>query len=141
LASVLGELVGKFVDFFLDAFGSASNESQVRVEFAQLIPELFLARVEAQHLLCSPLGFAKDFKVLLHQDPKHVSVRYRGLAAWHQSHGRDLDANELYAAAKMRLFRAFDQEENLRENAFNLVVDETNFEEVLEPLALNGLEE
>ena len=70
-----------------------------------------------------------------------VFVSDRGLATWHQSHGRDLDANELYAAAKMCLFRAFDEEENLREKAFNLVVDETNVEEVLEPLALNGLEE
>ncbi|HTG60199.1 MAG TPA: hypothetical protein VMG63_12420, partial [Terriglobia bacterium] len=61
--------------------------------------------------------------------------------AWHELHGRDLDSNELYAAAKMRLFRAFDEEEHLREQAFNLVVDETNVEEVLEPLALDGLED
>lgn len=70
-----------------------------------------------------------------------VFVSDRSVAAWRQSHGRDLDSNELYAAAKMRLFRAFDEEEHLREEALDLVVDETNVEEVLEPLALDGWED
>jgi hypothetical protein len=34
----------------------------------------------------------------------------------------------------MRLFRAFDELENLREESLNLVVDETNVEELLEAL-------
>jgi hypothetical protein len=88
-------------------------------------------------------GAGSDFTFVVIAD-QHVPfvvkifVSDRSLEAWHQSHGRTLDANELYAAAKMRLFRAFDEEENLREKAFNLVVDETNIEEVLEPLALDG---
>jgi hypothetical protein len=84
------------------------------------------------------------FVVIADQHPPfvvRVFVSDRCLAAWHQSHGRNLDANELYAAAKMRLFRAFDEEEHLREAAFNLVVDETNVEEVLEPLALDGFDD
>jgi hypothetical protein len=36
----------------------------------------------------------------------------------------------------MRLFRAFDEEERLRPEAFSLLVDETNVEELLEPLGL-----
>jgi hypothetical protein len=67
-----------------------------------------------------------------------VFVSKRALAAWQQSHGRELDANEQYAAAKMRLFRAFDELESLREQALGLVVDETNVEELLEPLDLDG---
>ena len=91
-------------------------------------------------------GAGSDFTfvVIADQHPPfvvRVFVSDRSLEAWRQSHGRDLDANELYAAAKMRLFRAFDEEEHLREQAFNLVVDETNVEEVLEPLALDGLED
>jgi hypothetical protein len=34
----------------------------------------------------------------------------------------------------MRLFRAFDELKNLREESLNLVVDETNVEELLEAL-------
>lgn len=75
LPSVLRELVGEVVDFFLDTFRSASNESQVRVEFAQLIPEMLLLRVEAQQFPCSPFRFPKDFKVLFHKDAKHMSAR------------------------------------------------------------------
>ena len=84
------------------------------------------------------------FVVIADQHPPfvvRVFVSDRSVEAWHELHGRDLDSNELYAAAKMRLFRAFDEEEHLREQAFNLVVDETNVEEVLEPLALDGLED
>jgi hypothetical protein len=46
------------------------------------------------------------------------------------------DSNEQYAAAKMRLFRAFDQQENLSQHRLSLVVDETNVEELIEPLDL-----
>lgn len=79
------------------------------------------------------------FVVIADQHPPFalkVFVADRGAAAWRHSHGRDLDANELYAAAKMRLFRAFDEEENLREQALSLLVDETNVEDLLEPLGL-----
>jgi len=65
-----------------------------------------------------------------------IFVSDRGLAAWRATHGRELDANELYALAKMRLFRGFDEEENLRPHALGLLVDETNIEDLLEPLEL-----
>ena len=63
-----------------------------------------------------------------------VFVSDRGLAAWQKAHGRELEPNEAYATAKMRLFRAFDEVEALREEWLNLLVDETNIEELLEPL-------
>jgi hypothetical protein len=58
------------------------------------------------------------------------------MQAWRAAHRRDLDSSEQYAAAKMRLFRAFDELDNLREESLNLVVDDTNVEELLEALDL-----
>jgi hypothetical protein len=65
-----------------------------------------------------------------------VFVSQRAIAAWRAAHSRELDSSEQYAAAKMRLFRAFDELKNLREESLNLVVDETNVEELLEALDL-----
>lgn len=65
-----------------------------------------------------------------------VFVSDRALGVWRQAHGRDLDANEMYAAAKMRLFRAFDELDSPRDAGLSLVVDEGNIEELLAPLKL-----
>jgi hypothetical protein len=65
-----------------------------------------------------------------------VFVSDRASVAWREVHGRDLDLKEEYAAAKMRLFRAFDEEERLRLEETSLVVDEKNVEQILEPLDL-----
>jgi hypothetical protein len=65
-----------------------------------------------------------------------VFVSDRALEAWRVAHGRKLDANEQYAAAKMRLFRAFDQVESLSGEPLGLVVDESNVIELLAPLEL-----
>ena len=65
-----------------------------------------------------------------------VFVSQRALAAWRAAHARELDSSEQYALAKMRLFRALDELENLREESLNLVVDEINVEELLEALDL-----
>ncbi|HEV2350495.1 MAG TPA: hypothetical protein VG028_11690 [Terriglobia bacterium] len=65
-----------------------------------------------------------------------VFVSDRAVSAWRHAHGRDLNSNEQYAAAKMRLFRAFDVQEQLKEHSLSLVVDETNVLELLEPLDL-----
>ena len=63
-------------------------------------------------------------------------VSDRAREAWKGTHGRELDANEQYAAAKMRLFRAFDECERLFEERLNLLVDEANILELLESLDL-----
>jgi hypothetical protein len=65
-----------------------------------------------------------------------VFISERALEAWRQAHGRALDANEMYAVAKMRLFRAFDEIECPRDEALDLLVDEGNVEELLAPLNL-----
>ena len=65
-----------------------------------------------------------------------VFISDRALEVWRQAHGRALDSNEIYAAAKMRLFRAFDELASPRDEGLNLLVDEGNVEELLAPLNL-----
>lgn len=65
-----------------------------------------------------------------------IFVSRTATSAWHASHGRELDPSEQYAAVKMRLFRAFDELRDLREQSLNLVVDSSNLEELLEALDL-----
>ena len=80
-----------------------------------------------------------DFVITADQHPPfllRVFVADSASERWQQVHGRPLDSNEQYAAAKMRLFHAFDIIENVREHWLNLVVDETNVVELLGPLEL-----
>ena len=65
-----------------------------------------------------------------------VFVSERANSAWRDAHQCDLNANEQYAAAKMCLFRAFDELEHLNEYPLSLVVDEANVEDLLQPLDL-----
>jgi hypothetical protein len=86
-------------------------------------------------------GAGSDYTFVVTPDQQppfvlRVFVADRALAVWRQGHGRDLDWNETYALAKMRLFRAFDEVESLREEALRLRVDEANIEELLAPLDL-----
>jgi len=84
-------------------------------------------------------GSDYTFVVTADQHPPfsvQVFVCDRALETWQETHGRALDANEQYAAAKMRLFRAFDECERLAEERLSLVVDEANIGELLEQLDL-----
>lgn len=79
------------------------------------------------------------FAVTADQKPPflvRVFISARAIEVWRQTRDRDLDSNEMYAAAKMRLYRAFDEIDRLREEALNLLVDECNVEELLGPLDL-----
>jgi hypothetical protein len=87
------------------------------------------------------LGPGSDyiFVVTADQGPPfalRIFVSQRATAAWREAHARELDASEQYALAKMRLFLAFDELENLREESLNLVVDDTNVEGLLAALDL-----
>ncbi len=55
---------------------------------------------------------------------------------WAAVHGRTLSDSEQYAAVKMRLFRAFDEIENMRERGRQLQVDLPFVEESLSSLGL-----
>jgi hypothetical protein len=86
-------------------------------------------------------GVGSDFAFVVVADQRppfvlKIFVSERALAAWRGLHQRDLTPNEQYAAAKMRLFRAFDESERLADEPLGLIVDETNVEELLAPLEL-----
>ena len=86
-------------------------------------------------------GAGSDFSFVVIADQRppfvlRIFVAERALAAWRSAHQRDLTPNEQYAAAKMRLFRAFDESERLGGEPLGLIVDETNVEELLAPLEL-----
>jgi hypothetical protein len=86
-------------------------------------------------------GAGSDYIFVVTADQKppfilRVFISGSAMGVWQQSHGRELDSNEMYAAAKMRLYRAFDEVDSLRVEALNLLVDEGNVEELLEPLNL-----
>jgi hypothetical protein len=59
------------------------------------------------------------------------------LAAWSQGHGRPLNDAEQYAAVKMRLFRAFDELEDLKSDGRRLTIDGAVLEEVLSGLGVD----
>jgi len=64
-----------------------------------------------------------------------VLLKHEALSAWAERHARPLTDPEQYAAAKLRLFQAFDEIENIREH-LRLVIDAGNIEEVLSSLDL-----
>jgi hypothetical protein len=65
-----------------------------------------------------------------------VLLKPEALAAWDAEHGRRLSDTEQYAAAKMRLLRAFDEIESMMQQGRRLVIDGDNIEELLAPLGL-----
>lgn len=87
-------------------------------------------------------GAGSDFTFVVTADQNspftlRVFLSDRALDVWQEAHGRELDPNEQYAAAKMCLFRALDEVENLRHETLSLLVDESNIEGLLSPLDLN----
>lgn len=58
------------------------------------------------------------------------------LTEWKQVHGRTLNDAEQYAAVKLRLFRAFDELEEVRESGRRLTIDSALLEEALSSLGV-----
>ena len=56
--------------------------------------------------------------------------------AWRQAHGRPLNDAEQYAAAKLRLFRAFDELEDVKTHGRRLTIDSAGLEEALASLGV-----
>jgi hypothetical protein len=66
-----------------------------------------------------------------------VFVQSAALDRWAAARGRSLTEAEQYGAAKMRLFRGFDEVERLMEQGRRLLVDAANVEDLLAPLNLD----
>jgi hypothetical protein len=58
------------------------------------------------------------------------------LTKWDQVHGRPLNDAEQYAAVKLRLFRAFDELENMKADGRRLQIDASLLEEALSTLGV-----
>jgi hypothetical protein len=68
--------------------------------------------------------------------PLRIFVKRSAVETWARKTGRELTGTEEYAVAKMRLYQAFDEIENLATAQPELVVDETNLDALLELLDL-----
>jgi len=65
-----------------------------------------------------------------------VILEHRVVAGWAEAHGRPLADSEQYAAVKMRLFRAFDEVEDMQAKGRCLKVDSQLLEESLASLGV-----
>lgn len=65
-----------------------------------------------------------------------VFLPQKSVATWAATHGRALTDAEQYAAAKLRLFRAFDELEDMQANGRRLVIDAVLLEEAMASLGL-----
>ena len=65
-----------------------------------------------------------------------IVLPHSAVAAWVEVHGRPLADSEQYAAVKMRLFRAFDEVENMQANGRHFPVDPVFLEESLTALGV-----
>jgi hypothetical protein len=66
-----------------------------------------------------------------------VLVLSQALLSWARFHGRPLNEAEQYAAAKMRLFQAFDEVEDMAARGRRLVVDSSALEAALSTLGVD----
>lgn len=65
-----------------------------------------------------------------------IFLPHQAIAAWAESHGRALSDSEQYAAVKMRLFRAFDELEEMQARGRLLAIDSQSLEESLAALGV-----
>jgi hypothetical protein len=65
-----------------------------------------------------------------------VFLPEKSLTQWAASHGRSLTEAEQYAAAKLRVFRAFDELEDVMATGRRLVIDAAGLEESLTTLGV-----
>ena len=68
--------------------------------------------------------------------PVRIFVGQDAIKKWGEATGRALTGTEEYAAAKMRLFQAFDEGQELSATGPALVVDESNLNALLQRLDL-----
>ena len=68
--------------------------------------------------------------------PLRIFVRHGAVEKWTKNVGREMTGTEEYAVAKMRLFQAFDEVDDLAIAQPELLVDESNLETLLGRLDL-----
>jgi len=88
-----------------------------------------------------PEAPATEFVFDVTSDRKHtfavsVFLPERAVSGWAAAHGRALTDAERYAAGKLRLFRAFDEVEDMKTNGRRLVIEAALLEESLASLGV-----
>ena len=96
---------------------------------------------QRQALPDDPEAPAIEFIFDVTSDRKHtyavsVFLPEKTVKAWAARHGRSLTEAEKYAAAKLRLFRAFDEIEDMKAHGRRLSIDESLLEEALSSLGV-----
>jgi len=66
-----------------------------------------------------------------------VFLPEQSVTAWAATHGRSLTEAEQYAAAKLRLFRAFDELEDMQSRGRRLAIDAAVLEDALATLGVD----
>jgi hypothetical protein len=66
-----------------------------------------------------------------------IALPESSTAEWAGKHGRSLSDAEQYAAVKMRLFRAFDELEDMMAHGRHLVIDGADLEGLLQTLKVD----
>jgi hypothetical protein len=66
-----------------------------------------------------------------------VFLPKQSLNTWSSAHSRTLGESEQYAAVKMRLFRAFDEIEDVKSHGRRLTIDAASLEELLAGLGVD----
>lgn len=92
-------------------------------------------------LVGDPEAPATEFVFDVTSDRKHtyavsVFLQETAVSAWASTHGRALTEPEQYAAAKLRLFRAFDELEDVQSQGRRLVINPVLLEESLAGLGV-----
>lgn len=87
------------------------------------------------------LSFGTEYIYMVSVDrqanfPLTVFVRSAAVEKWSRREGRKLSGTEEYAIAKVRLFDAFDEVEDLAATRPDLFVDDTNLDTLLQKLDL-----
>jgi hypothetical protein len=103
----------------------------------------YVYQYQFQEVQPSRRGFhaGKDFVYLVSVDrktmfPLGVFINRDAVERWAKQNGRPLSGTEEYAVAKMRLFQAFDEIENLSAGRNDLIVDDSNLATFLAQLDL-----
>ena len=66
--------------------------------------------------------------------PLRIFVKQSAVDRWGRSAGRQLSGTEEYAIAKLRLFQAFDESQEIEAKRPDLIIDESNLDNLLSQL-------
>lgn len=102
--------------------------------------QYYFEEVRSQQVRAGRAG--SEYVFIVSRDRKHaypvpIFLRREALDTWAAAHGRPLSGAEQYAAVKMRLFRAFDEIDDLEPTCDSLEVTPDNIADLLAPLNLD----